>query len=340
MEPETAGDPLTTKKWTHQTAQRLAECLEQTARITVSASVVRRLLGQIEYSLKSNRKCLTSGTSPYRDQQFQHIQSLRTEFTEAGEPIISVDTKKKELIGLFKNTGRTWCRDAVNVNDHDFPSLALGRAVPYGIYDLQHNHGVLVMGQSADTPEFAVNSVVTWWHNHGQHAYPSAHRLLILADSGGSNGCRPRVWKKYLQEKLADQYGLTIVVAHYPTGTSKWNPVEHRLFSEISKNWAGEPLRDYDTLLNFARKTTTTSGLTVDAYHDQEEYKKGQTVSDKEMDQLALERTKLLGQWNYTIQPRMPILECRVTDQREDLESLMINNTAELSTNKLELALV
>lgn len=323
---------MTSKKSTRQTAQHLAECLGHRG-LTVSATVVRRLLGQLEYTLKSNCKCLAPEASPYRNQQFQQITALREEFTQAGEPIISVDTKKKELIGLFKNPGQTWCREAIKVNDHDFPSLALGHAVPYGIYDLTRNHGVLVVGQSADTPEFAVNSVVTWWQQHGRHAYPAAQRLLVLADSGGSNGCRPRVWKKLLQEKLADRYGLTLVVAHYPTGTSKWNPVEHRLFSEISKNWAGEPLRDYETVLKFARETTTTRGLTVEAYHDTQAYKKGQSVSDKELTELTLERAELLGKWNYTIHPRMQEPECERTDLREELESLLINTEEWLVTN-------
>ncbi len=309
------------------------------AGISVSATVVRRLLGQLEYSLKSNRKSLSSGSSPHRDQQFQQIKSVRADFTQAGEPIISVDTKKKELIGLFKNPGQIWCREAVKVHDHDFPSLALGHAVPYGIYDLKRNHGVLVVGQSADTPEFAVNSVVTWWHNHGRHHYPAAQRLLILADSGGSNGCRPRIWKKLLQEKLADHYGLTIVVAHYPTGTSKWNPIEHRLFSEISKNWAGEPLRDYDTLLNFARKTTTSSGLTVEAYHDTQVYQKGQTVPDKIINSLALERAEQLGQWNYTIRPRIQPQMSRGTDNVDEWDLEQINTAEEWSFNNHELAL-
>jgi hypothetical protein len=227
---------MSERRWTHQTAVRVAQCLAEELEINVSATVVRRLLGEMEYSLKSNKKCLSAGNSPDRDTQFGIIKRLRQEFSETGDPIISVDTKKKEMIGLFKNSGRTWRRGAKKVKDHDFRSDADGLASPYGIYDVQRNFGVVVVGESADTPEFAVNSILTWWHEHGQNHYPLAKRLLILADGGGSNGSRPRVWKRFLQERFADVYGITITIAHYPTGASKWNPIEHRMFSEISKN--------------------------------------------------------------------------------------------------------
>lgn len=285
------------------TAAKVAHCLAERLDIKVSATVVRRLLGDLKYSLKSNKKCLSSGSSPDRDAQFKIIKRLREDFIKAGDPIISVDTKKKELIGLFKNRGRTWCREAKRVKDHDFRSEALGIASPYGIYDPQRNFGVLVVGQSADTPEFAVNSIVTWWLEYGRFQYSTAERLLILADSGGSNGARPRVWKKHLQEKLAGMCGLTITVAHYPTGASKWNPIEHRMFSEISKSWAGVPLESFETVVNFACKTKTTTGLRVEACLDQRHYEKGIKVSDKEMQQLALIRSNSLEKWNYTILP-------------------------------------
>lgn len=301
----TAGDPMSQRKWTHQTAEKVAQSLADGFGIKVSATVVRRLLGDLDYSLKSNKKCLSSGNSPDRDEQFGIIKYLREEYIEAGDPVISVDTKKKELIGLFKNPGRTWRRKYRKVKDHDFRSEAKGLASPYGIYDLQRNFGVLVVGKSADTPEFAVNSILTYWKKHGQYDYPNSNRMLILADSGGSNGARPRVWKKQLQEKFADTFGIKITVAHYPAGASKWNPIEHRMFNEISKNWAGEPLETFDTVVNFARKTTTKTGLRVEAYRDCRDYEKGKKVSDKEMDKLALTRSEKIGKWNYTIKPRV-----------------------------------
>ncbi len=296
---------MSQRKWTHQTAQKVAQCLADGFGIKVSATVVRRLLKDLDYSLKSNKKCLSSGNSPDRDKQFGIIKSLSDDYIEAGDPVISVDTKKKELIGLFKNHGRTWRRNYKKVKDHDFRSEAQGLASPYGIYDLQRNFGVLVVGQSADTPEFAVNSILTWWKKHGQYDYPNSNRLLILADSGGSNGARPRVWKKHLQKKFADEFGITITVAHYPAGASKWNPIEHRMFNEISKNWAGQPLETFDTVVNFARKTSTKTGLRVEAYRDCRVYEKGKKVSDKQMDKLALTKSEEIGKWNYTIEPRV-----------------------------------
>lgn len=306
---------MSARRWTHETAAKVAQCLAESFHITVSATVVRRLLGDLNYSLKSNRKCLSSGNSPDRDAQFKAIKRLRENFTSAGDPIISVDTKKKELIGRFKNQGQIWCREAKRVKDHDFRSEALAIASPYGIYDLQRNFGVLVVGQSADTPEFAVNSITTWWLKYGRSQYPRAQRLLILADSGGSNGARLRAWKKYLQEKLSDRCSLTITVAHYPTGTSKWNPIEHRMFSEISKNWAGVPLESLETLVNLARNTKTTTGLRVEACRDQQQYEKGIRVSDKAMLQLALTKSDFLEKWNYTLSPRPRTEEAELTPQ-------------------------
>lgn len=306
---------MSARRWTHETAAKVAQCLAESFHITVSATVVRRLLGDLNYSLKSNRKCLSSGNAPDRDAQFKAIKRLRENFTRAGDPIISVDSKKKELIGRFKNQGQTWCREAKRVKDHDFRSEALALASPYGIYDLQRNFGVLVVGQSADTPEFAVNSITTWWLNYGRIQYPRAQRLLILADSGGSNGARLRAWKKYLQEKLSDWCSLTITVAHYPTGTSKWNPIEHRMFSEISKNWAGVPLESLEILVNLARNTKTTTGLRVEACRDQQQYEKGIKVSDKEMLQLALTKSDFLEKWNYTLSPRPRTEEAELIPQ-------------------------
>lgn len=261
------------------------------------------MLKALGYSLKSNKKCLSSGNSPDRDAQFQIINNLRKDFIDRGDPIIGVDTKKKELIGVFKNPGRIWSRTATQVKDHDFRSEAIGIANPYGIYDVGLNTGLLVVGRSADTPEFAVNSIVTWWKRHGQQQYPHAKRLLILADSGGSNGARPRAWKKFLQELLANPFCLQITVAHYPTGASKWNPIEHRLFSEISKNWAGIPLTDFESVVNLAKNTQTATGLRVDSVLDDRDYEKGIRVSDQQMKELLIVPNKKIGKWNYSILP-------------------------------------
>lgn len=295
---------MSDKKWTHQTAEKVANALAEHG-IRTSATVVRRLLRQMDYSLKSNKKCLSAGNSSDRDSQFRMIMDLREEFGQAGDPIISVDTKKKELIGLFKNQGKVWCKEAKKVKDHDFRSEAIGIAAPYGIYDPARNFGLLVVGQSADTPEFAVNCILEWWRSYGREHYPNSKRLLILADSGGSNGARPRAWKMFLQEKLADGCGLTVTVAHYPAGASKWNPIEHRMFSEISKNWAGVPLESFDTVVNYASTTKTQTGLRVVASRDQRIYQKGIKVSDKQMRTIAMSKSDFLGKWNYTISPRL-----------------------------------
>jgi len=256
------------------------------------------------YSLKCNRKVLVPKSAPERDQQFHIIRDKREEFESEGEPIISVDTKKKELIGNFKNAGRSWCQEAEIVNVHDFPQDALGRAVPYGIYELNRNCGFIYMGISADTPKFAVDTIAIWWEHEGSEAFPQADQLLILADAGGSNSYRSRVWKQQLQEQLSDRSGLIVTVCHYPAGCSKWNPVEHRLFSHISLNWVGKPLRTFDTMLAYIRGTTTTTGLTVKAFLVEGVYEKGQKVSDAEMEELNLERHEVCPNWNYTIRPR------------------------------------
>ena len=309
---------MSERRWTHQTAKKVADALAEDE-IKVSATIVRRLLRQMDYSLKSNKKCLSAGNSSDRDSQFRMIMQLREEFGQAGAPVISVDTKKKELIGLFKNSGKTWCKGAKKVKDHDFRSEALGIAAPYGIYDIARNFGLVVVGQSADTPEFAVNCILTWWRSYGREHYPNAKRLLILADSGGSNGARPRAWKRFLQEKLADGCGLTITAAHYPAGASKWNPIEHRMFSEITKNWAGVPLESFETVVNFASTTKTDTGLRVAACRDQRVYQKGIKVSDKEMRAIALSRNDFLGKRNYTISPRAGSVSARSNPDAETI---------------------
>jgi hypothetical protein len=270
---------------------------------------VGRLLRHLGYSLRVNVKKLEASAShPERAKQFDHIEVQKQRFVSANWPIISVDTKKKELIGNFKNAGQAWGQQPDYVNVHDFPQEALGKAVPYGIYDLTHNRGTIYVGSSADTPEFAVTALARWWEEEGKATYPEANQLLVLADSGGSNGYRPRMWKQQLQEQLSDRYGLTVVVSHYPTGCSKWNPIEHRLFSYISLNWAGCPLRSFETLLYYLRGTTTNTGLTVRATLLEGAYVKGQKVSDAEMEHLNIEHAEVCAQWNYTLRPRIPAL--------------------------------
>ena len=254
---------------------------------SVSPMTIGRLLKENNYSLRANVKSKEPGSNhPDRNTQFEYIEQTKEEFQKAGLPIISIDTKKKELIGNFKNAGRIWCKEAEQVNGHDFPSQSDGRAVPYGIYDVFRNCGTVCVGKSADTPEFAVAAIVQWWEMEGKAAYPGADRLLILADAGGSNGARPRMWKKQLQTQLADCLGITVTVCHYPTGCSKYNPIEHKLFSFISNNWAGKPLRTFETVLNYLRGTATTTGLKVKAYLNEKIYEKGLKVTNAEMKSL------------------------------------------------------
>jgi hypothetical protein len=219
-------------------------------------------------------------------------------------PIISVDTKKKELIGEFRNNGRTWCREAEAVNEHDFPDVAECRAVPFGIYDVTRNEGYVVVGISNDTPEFAVNAIARWWKSDGRAVYPRGDHLLVLADGGGSNGSRARAWKCNLQRHVSDKYGVKVTVCHYPPGCSKWNPVEHRLFSQISCNWVGKPLRTLEIMLGYIRGTTTTTGLKVKAFLDATPYKKGQKIKKDSFEQLQLSPHIVCPRWNYTIIPR------------------------------------
>jgi hypothetical protein len=270
----------------------------------VSLPVISRLLKQNDYSLKANVKQTEGKRHPDRNQQFEYIREQQTVQQAKGQPVISVDTKKKELVGDFKNPGQVWCQTPEQVKAHDFPSEAVGRAVPYGIYDLQHNRGTVYIGQSADTPTFAVDNIAHWCRTEMPERFPEATHLMIEADCGGSNGYRSRVWRRDLQEKVADALGLTVTVCHYPTGTSKWNPIEHRLFSEISKTWAGCPLRSYDQVVHYIRDTKTETGLTVYAHLVTETYEKGVKVPDAEMDALRIQSHDVCPQWNYTIYPR------------------------------------
>ena len=262
-----------------------------------------RILKELGYSLRVNHKNISSGSSPDRDAQFKYIDAQRQRFKEMGKPVISVDTKKKELVGNFKNNGETWTQHPIQVNDHDFRSQAEGIAIPYGIYDVNANHGAVFVGTSYDTSAFAVSSTEKWWRYIGQYRYPENEEFLILADGGGSNGSRVRAWKFELQ-KLCDRHKIKITVCHYPPGTSKWNTIEHRLWSEVSKNWAGHPLDSYQTILNYISTTKTSTGLKVKAYIDTKEYKKGIKISDQKMKQLNLEKHDTLPKWNYSISPR------------------------------------
>lgn len=304
VEPETAGDPTSEQKWVRSSLRQLSARLTEVGH-AVSPPTVGRLLKGLDYALHVNAKKREAGAAhPEREAQFAHIAEQRQAFAEGGLPIISVDTKKKELIGNFKNAGQAWSREPEAVNVHDFRNDALGRAVPYGIYDLTHNRGTIVVGTSADTPEFAVKAIARWWDSDGSVSFPHRDQLLILADGGGSNGYRPRLWKQQLQDQLCDQRGLKVTVCHYPTGCSKWNPIEHRLFSQISTNWAGKPLRTFDTMLAYVRGTTTNTGLVVSAMLQEDAYAAGRRVSETEMQTLNLEHAAVCPNWNYTLRPR------------------------------------
>lgn len=304
--PETAGEPTKEQKWVRSSLRHLSRQLGE-AKHPVSPPTVGRLLKDLGYSLKVNAKKDAGKEHPDRDKQFEYIETQVQVFRTAGWPIISVDSKKKELIGNFKNAGQAWCRDPERVNVHDFPREAIGRVVPYGIYDMIHNGGYVYVGTSANTPQFAVDVIATWWRQEGSVLFLDASHLLILADAGGSNGYRPRVWKQQLQEQLCDPFGLQVTVCHYPTRCSRWNPIEYRLFSQISINWAGKPLRTFDTMLAYIRGTTTTTGLQVKAHMFEGVYKIGQRVSDAEMRTLNLERHAVCRNWNYTIRPRQNV---------------------------------
>ncbi len=294
---------MSEQKWVRRSLRKLSQAL-QDGGFLASAMTVRRLLREAAYSLKANRKENTA-SHPERDRQFHYIAQVKRLFLEAGHPVISVDMKKKELVGDFKNPGQTWCQEADRVNVHDFRSDAIGLAAPYGIYDLRHNLGYVHVGTSADTAELAVDAIVWWWESENRPHFPDEGKLLILCDAGGSNGYRLRLWKKQLQEQLADRLGIEIMICHYPTGTSKWNPIEHRLFSYISVNWAGKPLRTFETLLGYIRNTTTETGLRVKATLSRKVYQTGIKVSDKEMATLNMTRRKVCPQWNYIIRPRV-----------------------------------
>jgi DNA-binding phage protein len=303
IEPTTRGDPESPLRWTSKSVRKLARELNGMGH-QVSHRLVAELLHELDYSLQANRKTTEGDSHPDRDVQFEHINAQVKTFQAAGQPAISVDTKKKELVGDFKNGGREWQPqgEPEKVRVHDFLIPELGKVAPYGIYDMTHNLGWVNVGIDHDTAAFAVESIRRWWYSMGQPLYPEARQLLITADGGGSNGYRLRLWKVELQ-KLADETGLSITVCHLPPGTSKWNKIEHRLFSYISQNWRGKPLVSYEVIVNLIAATTTTTGLRVHSEIDTQLYPKGVKVSDAELAQVNIERDDFHGEWNYTISP-------------------------------------
>jgi len=304
VEPLTRGDPESPLRWTCKSLRKLAEELARQGH-QVSHQLVRELLHELGYSLQANRKTHEGGDHPDRDAQFEHVNAQAAAFLAAGEPVVSVDAKKKELVGDFKNPGRDWQPQGKpeQVRIYDFPIQGLGRATPYGVYDLGQNTGWVNVGMDHDTAAFAVESIRRWWSEVGQVQYPEAKRLLISADGGGSNGSRVRLWKWELQQ-LADETGLSITVCHLPPGTSKWNKIEHRLFAWISQNWRGKPLVSYAVILKLIAATTTEAGLTLQCQLDTNSYLAGRKVSDEEMATLSILPDLFHGEWNYTIQSR------------------------------------
>ena len=304
VEPVTRGHPETPLRWTCKSVRQLAAELQRMGHQT-SHRMVAELLHQMDYSLQANRKTVEGSSHPDRDAQFQHISHKIREFQADHQPVISVDTKKKELVGDFKNSGRELRPkgDPEKVRVHDFVIPELGRAAPYGVYDVTQNAGWVSVGVDHDTAAFAAQSIRRWWESMGSEAYPQAAKLLITADSGGSNGARVRLWKLELQ-KLADETGLEISICHLPPGTSKWNKIEHRLFSLISQNWRGKPLVSHQVIVNLIAATTTKTGLRVRAEVDPGKYPKGVKVSDKEVASIRIERDQFHGEWNYAIFPR------------------------------------
>lgn len=297
----TAGDPVTGLKWTHRSLRKLQKALRRRG-IRVAPATIARLLRRLHFSLRTNRKRVAGIADLDRDRQFRYLTRLRRLYITLGLPVISVDTKKKELVGNFKNPGRCWRRRDRDVLDHDYPSWASGKAIPVGVYDLSHHDGYVLVGRSHDTPAFTVAAIRRWWLDVGRRRYPEARRLLIEADGGGPTDHRKWGWKVALQQ-LADEFGLILTVTHYPAGASKWNPIEHRLFSSISANWAGEPLVSYETILKYIRSTRTESGLPCRARLDKNEYPVQHRVPAQDKARVRLKRRRIRPQLNYTIYP-------------------------------------
>ena len=302
LSDEVAGDPMGRQKWVRSSIRNLSKKLKEQGH-QAGHGTVARLLRRLGYSLQVNKKKQAGAEHPERDQQFRYIAALKTQFLGEGLPVISIDTKKKELIGNYRREGKSWRRKPIETDAY-FAGYAKCVAVPFGIYDIARNVGYVTVGISHNTAEFAVNCLMNWWKLYGRSAYPLADRVLILADGGGGNGYNLRTWKKDLQDKLCDAFGLTVTLSHYPPACSKWNPIEYRLFSHISMNWAGQPLLNLDVMLAFIRGTTTTSGLKVEAQLDHEIYRKGRKVTDQQLNELALSTHDICPRWNYTLSPR------------------------------------
>jgi len=304
VDPVTRGHPMSPLRWTCKSATRLADELQEQG-YAVSERTVNRLLHELGYSLQANRKTLEGGHHPDRDAQFQYISQRVKTFQRQGQPVVSVDTKKKELVGQFRNSGREWQPRGrpERVKVHDFPDEELGKVIPYGVYALATNTGWVSVGIDHDTAEFAVETLRRWWEHMGHEAYPHATRLLITADGGGSNGSRCRLWKVEVQ-KLADELGLQITVCHFPPGTSKWNKIEHRMFCHITENWRGRPLVSREVVVNLIGHTTTKAGLEIRSALDENRYLTGREVTVQQLEALSIKREKFHGEWNYTLKPR------------------------------------
>jgi hypothetical protein len=303
IEPLTRGDPESALRWTCKSVRKLAEELRAQGH-QIGPQKVSELLHDLDYSLQGTRKTREGADHPDRNAQFEHINRQAKGFQRAGEPVVSVDTKKKELVGDFTNRGKEWqpAGEPVPVRVHDFIDAKLGKAVPYGVYDVMRNEGWVNVGIDHDTSEFAVESLRRWWRRMGCRAYPSATRLLITADGGGSNGHRTRLWKLELQH-FADESGLSLTVAHYPPGTSKWNKIEHRMFCHITENWRGRPLESVEAIVSLIGSTTTKTGLRIKAGLDKNSYAKGISVSDTDLASINVQPARFHGDWNYTIRP-------------------------------------
>jgi hypothetical protein len=304
LEPHTKGDPMNPLKWSSKSMRAIEKVLNEKG-YEVSYGTIAELLKKHGYSLQANKKDLAIKPShPDRNAQFEYINKKALEYMATGQPVISIDAKKKENIGNFKNNGAEYSRkgEPIKVLDHDFPIKELGKATPYGIYDIMKNAGFINVGISSDTSEFAVESIKKWWYEMGQQSYPDAESIYITADSGGSNGAKVRLWKVKLQE-LSNELGLLLKVSHFPPGTSKWNKIEHRLFSFVSKNWRGKPLVSLAVIVNLISATTTETGLTIKCVVDHNEYKKGIDVSDAELAKVNLHKDEFHGDWNYSIAP-------------------------------------
>jgi transposase len=304
VDPVTRGDPMSPLRWTCKSAAKLAERLQSRGH-PVRERTVNRLLHDLGYSLQANRKTIEGRQHPDRDAQFQHINRRAKAFQGQGQPVVSVDTKKKELVGRYRNGGREWQPEGQpeEVRVHDFIDKGSGKVIPYGVYDMAANTGWVSVGVDHDTAEFAVESLRRWWRKMGSRVYPEAKRLLITADGGGSNGSRCRLWKVELQG-LADETGLSISVCHFPPGTSKWNKIEHRLFCHITENWRGRPLVSREVVVNLIGHTTTRAGLSIRSELDERSYPTGREVTDEQMEGLSIRKAKFHGDWNYTILPK------------------------------------